>query len=101
MLNAVIAVDKCVPGAPDNVVASFADAVYNLGPKIACDTTHSTAARKLRARDWIGACNELPKWNKAHVGVTSITLPGLAARREAERRLCLKGLTTPSLGVTG
>lgn len=101
ILTAVVAVDKCVPNAPDSVVVAFSDAVYNLGPRIACNTERSTAARKLKERDWVGACNELPKWNKAQIGVAMVALPGLTKRREAERQLCLKGLVVPMLGVTG
>lgn len=100
MLAAVVAVDKCAPGAPDEVTAAFADAVYNLGPRIACDPERSGAARRLKARDWVGACDELPKWSKARIGPQMVTLPGLAKRREAERQLCLKG-TVPRLGVIG
>lgn len=92
MLNAVQEVDACVPNAPANVLAAFSDAAYNIGGKIACDTTKSTAARKLAAQDWQGACNELPKWDKARIAGQLIALPGLTKRREAERQLCLRGL---------
>ncbi|MDP2323518.1 MAG: lysozyme [Gammaproteobacteria bacterium] len=92
MMAAVVVVDKCVPNAPDGVMVAFSDAVYNLGPRIVCNTERSTAARKLKARDWVGACNELPRWNKAQIGVTMVALPGLTKRREAERMVCLQGL---------
>lgn len=90
MLDAVLAVERCVPGLPDNVLASFGDAVYNLGPKIACDKQRSTAARKLAAGDIEGACKELPKWNKARVGGVLVPLPGLTKRRNLEMALCLE-----------
>ena len=93
MLNAVQEVDACVPDAPPYVLAAFSDAAYNIGSKIACDKTKSTAARKLAAKDWIGACNELPKWDKARIAGQLVALPGLTKRREAERQLCLKGFT--------
>jgi len=89
MLKAGYAVDRCVPDAPDNVLKAFSDAAFNLGPVIACDTTRSTAARKLKAKDWVGACNELPKWSKARVGGVLVDLPGLVKRRKMERDLCL------------
>ena len=89
MLDAIAAVDKCVPGLPVRVVASFADAVYNLGPTIACDTSKSTAARMLKAGDITGACHQLVRWNKATVMGAKVVLPGLTKRREAERDLCL------------
>jgi lysozyme len=91
MREAVETVDKCAPGAPEKVLAAFADAVYNIGPRIACDKAASTAARKLAAKDWVGACNELPKWDKARVADRFVALPGLTKRRAAERALCLQG----------
>lgn len=89
MLKAIETVDKCAPGLPDNTLAAFADAVYNLGPTIVCDHKQSTAARLLQAGDVRGACNQLPRWVYANVGGVSVALPGLIKRRERERVLCL------------
>ncbi len=89
MRRDVETVDRCIPDAPVHVLAAFADAAYNLGPKIACDPAHSTAARKLQAKDWVGACNELPKWNKARLMGVMVALPGLTSRRAQEQSLCL------------
>lgn len=89
MRNAVITVDRCVPGLPDNVLAAFGDATFNLGPSIACDTKRSTAARLLAAGRIPEACDQLPRWNRATVGGMSVELPGLTKRRAAERELCL------------
>jgi GH24 family phage-related lysozyme (muramidase) len=89
MLHAVEQVDSCAPNAPVNVLAAFGDAVYNIGPRIACDTTASTAARKLQGQDWEGACRELPKWDKARIGGVLVPLPGLTKRRAKEMALCL------------
>jgi lysozyme len=90
MLQSIDAVDRCVPNLPVNVLAAFADAAYNIGPKIACDTSASSAARKLKSGDFAGACNELPKWDKARMpGVGLVPLPGLTKRRALERELCL------------
>jgi GH24 family phage-related lysozyme (muramidase) len=89
MLYAVDTVDKCQPGLPTNVLAAFADAVYNLGPTIACDTNRSTAARLLRGGDIAGACAQLPRWDKATLAGVAVSLPGLTARRIKERDLCL------------
>ena len=86
MTAAVEAVERCHPGLPENVLAAFGDAVYNIGPKVACD---STAAKLLAAGDIIGACNQLPRWNRARVAGVSVELPGLTARRAKERALCL------------
>jgi lysozyme len=92
MLTAVNAVERCVPGLPPEVLGPMADAVYNMGPKIACDLDKSTAARYLKAGNLVAACNELPKWSKAKVMGVLVTLRGLYTRRVAERDVCLKGL---------
>ena len=89
MLDAISAVDRCVPGLPDRVLIAFGDATYNMGPKIACDTKHSTAARLLKAGRYTEACRELLKWNKANVGGSMVPLPGLTKRRHAEMAVCL------------
>lgn len=85
MLKAVQTVEKCQTGLPENVLAAFSDAVYNLGPSVACE---STAARLLRSGKVIEACDQLPRWNKAKVAGVYVELPGLTKRREAERKLC-------------
>jgi GH24 family phage-related lysozyme (muramidase) len=92
MRLAVAAVERCAPGLPAESLAAFADAVYNLGPKIACNTSASTAARLLKAGDIRGACEELPRWNKASLAGFKVALPGLTKRRAAERELCLRGI---------
>lgn len=86
MLKAVEQVERCHPGLPENVHAAFADAVYNLGPRVACD---STASKYLGRGEIESACKELPKWNKARVGGVLVPLPGLTKRRNAEMMLCL------------
>lgn len=91
MLDAVLTVERCVPGLPEPVLAAFGDAVYNIGPRIACDTANSTAARLLKSGDIAGACNQLPRWDKARVAGVMVALPGLTKRRAAERALCLEG----------
>lgn len=92
MLNAVLAVERCQPGLPEPVLAAFADAVFNLGPTVACDRSKSTAARLLATQRYAEACYQLPRWNKARVAGEMVELPGLTKRRDAERRLCLEGL---------
>lgn len=99
-MKAVETVERCAPGLPDNVLIAFADATFNLGPKIACDTTRSTAARMLKAGDLTGACNQLPRWNKASIGGVMVPLRGLTNRRALERDICLStppGATTSAL----
>lgn len=91
MQKALDQVDACVPGLPVEVLASFGDAVFNMGPTIACSKPSSTAARKLAAGDLLGACNELPRWDKARVLGLLVPLPGLTTRRGKEQALCLQG----------
>lgn len=91
MAAAVATVDRCRPGLPEHVLAAFGDAVYNMGPTIACSAANSTAARLLAAGRIAEACDQLPRWNKARVGGQLVELPGLTKRRAAERRVCLGG----------
>lgn len=90
--KAVDIVERCAPGAPDSVVIAFSDAAFNLGRAIACDPKRSTAARLLIAHDWRGACNQLPRWDRATVAGVMVSLPGLTKRRALERDVCLSGL---------
>lgn len=91
MLHAINQVDRCAPGLPVPTLAAFGDAVYNLGPAIACDTSKSTAARLLKAGDISGACNQLTRWDKARVAGIVVALPGLIKRRAIERDVCMEG----------
>ena len=86
MMEAVNAVEKCHPNLPKNVHAAFADAVYNIGPKVACS---STASKYLAVGDYEAACKELPRWNKTTIAGVLVPLPGLTKRRNAEMALCL------------
>lgn len=58
---------------------------YNLGET---NLSNSTLLRKLNAKDYNGAANELLKWNRAGGKVMN----GLTRRREAERKLFLKAV---------
>lgn len=91
-LEAVEIVLKCVPDAPDSVALAFGDAVFNIGPRITCDKANSTAARMLAAKDWRGACNQLPRWNRTTIAGQSVELRGLTRRRLEEQAICLGGL---------
>lgn len=90
MLSAVATVEKCAPGLPVNALAAFSDAVYNIGPTIACDKSKSTAARLLALGMVEDACRQLPRWNKATVAGQLVELPGLTKRRAKEMELCLR-----------
>lgn len=92
MLEAIDAVERCVPGLPEPVLAAFGDATYNLGDRVACNQATSTAARYLAAGRLREACDQLPRWDKARVMGALVALPGLTKRRAAERDLCLQGV---------
>lgn len=83
MLEAITAVERCHPNLPDNVLIAFSDAVYNIGPKVACN---STASKYLKQGNYEAACKELPRWNKSN----GVVLPGLTRRRNAEMAICLE-----------
>ena len=86
MNEAINTVERCHPGLPENVLAAFSDAVFNLGPKVACN---STASKYLDRGEIEAACRELPKWDKSRVMGVLVPLPGLTKRRNAEMALCL------------
>ena len=86
MLEAVEAVERCHPNLPPNVHAAFSDAVFNIGSKVACD---STASRYLESGQIEAACRELPKWSYAKVAGVMVQFPGLVKRRQKEMELCL------------
>ena len=75
--------DQCltypVPGEAKVALLSW---TYNVGVGAACA---STLVRKANAGDLVGACNELPRWNRAGGRVVT----GLSNRRAAEQELCL------------
>ena len=65
----------------DGQKAAFVSFAYNVGPRAFCE---STLAQKANAGDIPGACAELSKW----VYAKGQRLPGLVARRAAERAMC-------------
>lgn len=66
-----------------NFHAALTSWAYNVGLGAA---KKSTLIKKANAGDFVGACNELPKWKYAG------GKPILQKRRERERALCLSGL---------
>lgn len=96
LLKAKASMESCVTvPLNDNQRAAFTSFVFNVGPgrqgvKDGFCTLKSgrpsSMVTKLNARDYIGACNQLPLWATAG----GQTLPGLVKRRAAERELCLK-----------
>ncbi|MFC2552388.1 MAG: lysozyme [Rodentibacter sp.] len=71
---------------------SVFDAAVSITFNVGCGRVQkSTLFRKLNTGDYIGACNEYPKW--VYAGKTK--LPGLVSRREKEKALCLADLKQP------
>lgn len=88
MLKAVQQVARCHPGLPDNVWIAFSDAVYNMGPQVACGFVSKTH-QYLKAGNYTAACNQLMRWNKGKIAGQLVELPGLTKRRAKERAVCL------------
>ena len=61
---------------------SYVSLAYNIGTGAFCK---STLVKKLNAKDYTGACEEIRRWNRAGGKV----LPGLTKRRETEYRMCM------------
>lgn len=66
---------------------AFISLAYNIGTPAACS---STAAKRFRVRDWRRGCDAFLMWNKA--GRPLRVVPGLTARRQRERAVCLRGV---------
>lgn len=80
------ALDKCLNvKVPMGMKIALVSWTYNVGAGAACK---STLVRKANAGDLAGACNELPRWNKAGGRVWT----GLSNRRYSEREMCLQAL---------
>lgn len=77
---------KCLPrDLPEPTRAAFTSFAFNVGAPRFCA---SALSAKARAGDLKGACAELDRW----VFAAGRKLPGLVARRAAERELCEEGL---------
>lgn len=80
---------QCVPGLTrnrPNQLAASVSLAYNIGTSAFC---RSTVARRFNAGQWKAGCDAFLMWRFA--GGREIR--GLKRRREAERSICLKGLT--------
>lgn len=79
------AVNRCLPMPKlPQIEAAMTDAVFNIGPKVVCD---STLRKKALANDWPGACAELKQWRMAAGKV----MKGLVNRRADAYKLCYTG----------
>jgi lysozyme len=82
-------INRCIKVAiSDKTRASYLSFAYNVGSAGFCK---SGALKKLNAKDYHGSCDALLAWNRAGGRVVK----GLQNRREAERKLCLEGLSDP------
>lgn len=78
--------DRCLTAdVPVGMKISLVSWTYNVGVGAAC---RSTLVRKANAGDLVGACHELPRWNRAGGRVWR----GLTNRRLSERNMCLEAL---------
>lgn len=62
--------------------SSFVSLTYNIGENAFCT---STAAKKLKAQDYVGACLEILRWDK----VQGRVVRGLTIRRQEEYQECI------------
>jgi lysozyme len=81
----VLARNPELRGHPDQLTAAVSLA-YNIGGSA---YTRSTVARRFSEYRWREACDAILLWNRAGGRVVK----GLTRRREAERSICLRGLT--------
>lgn len=87
--SAAVSATILIPLSPETH-AAFTSWAYNVGIGA---MRKSTLVKKANENDLQGACNELPRWKMAG------GRPILAARRERERQLCLKGLQNAGVGT--
>ncbi|MEP2717919.1 lysozyme [Pseudophaeobacter sp.] len=78
--------DRCLTHpVPVGMKIALVSWTYNVGAGAACK---STLVRKANDGDLVGACNELPRWNRGGGRV----IRGLSNRRGAERAMCHQAL---------
>jgi lysozyme len=80
------AVKRCAPVPMHSYeYAAYVSLTYNIGAGAFCS---STIAKKLNELDYVGACREILRWDKAGGRVVR----GLTARRQLEYRQCTGGV---------
>jgi lysozyme len=85
------AVTACTPGIAERPqqLAAATRLAFNIGPDAYC---HSGTRSAFVRGDWRHGCDLMLAWDKAHVGGALVRVPGLAARRQRERAMCLVGV---------
>jgi lysozyme len=84
-----VGVDRClIVRVADKVYAAFVSLAYNIGVAAFCG---STVLRRANAGQLLAACDAMLMWTKATLAGVRLELPGLVARRQAERELCRQG----------
>lgn len=79
------ALSKCVfVPLSQNEFDAFSSLAYNIGNTAFCS---STLVKKLNAKDYVGACEQIKRW----VYFKGKVIPGLVNRREDEYRRCMIG----------
>ncbi|MEM8676196.1 MAG: lysozyme [Cyanobacteria bacterium P01_G01_bin.67] len=68
-------------------LSALASISFNVGVN---SIKNSTLLRKINAEDYAGAANEFLRWDKANLRGRLVQMPGLARRRQAERKLFLE-----------
>ncbi|MGI4732278.1 MAG: glycoside hydrolase family protein [Janthinobacterium lividum] len=86
--STIAAVSACTPTIADRPqqLAAATRLAFNVGPAAYC---HSDSASAFKRGDWRGGCDLMLAWDKARVGGKLASVPGLAARRQRERTMCL------------
>ena len=80
-------VAKCIrQDLPVPMLAAFTSLTFNVGARAVCG---STLQAKANAHELNQACGQIMRWNRAGGKVVR----GLTLRREAEYKLCMKGVT--------
>lgn len=89
--RAVLAATPALADRPYQLAAAI-DLAYNIGDAAYAG---SSVARRFAADDWRGGCDAMLAWDRARVGgpkAPPVVVPGLAARRQRERVVCMRGL---------
>ena len=88
VMTAVLACTPTLTDRPQQLAAATRLA-FNIGPGAYC---HSGSASAFKRAAWRQGCDLMLAWDKARVRGQLVAVPGLTARRQRERAMCLTGL---------